>query len=767
MRRFTAFLAESPDQPVCVFLCGGSGAGKTTLCNMLFDVSGSNPYAFHLSASDIPFEYLLRKSDIDPHSLADIERTDPERYYREIIGSLRSRAGMRTVQHRTSNIHHHLNIIIDGTGDDFDKVAGQKEMVTAAGYRTCMIFVDTSLATSLARNRQRERTVPDTVVVQTWTDAHANVPRFRQLFDTFWMIDNEPGAAGLTAAVAASIRHWLTGLNEEALLEWTNIKLKLPLPDGWRVGQETTGYYSGQTDFNIGVYDEHGKRVAYVDYTLAPEDYRLRKDGGMIPDRHGKEHTDQYDGRVSRYGYQRDEIFIKMIEVLPEYQRRGLGMALLRAVSDEHKLPINSGMRTDDGGQLWAKWVNRPERLPESVAAPAAIELVPSSVWEHFRSTDQPDEYFYHVTLEPFARSIVQQQAIRPNARGLMGKKGSAYEGNSSGRVFVTDKNGVFFWVEHAEMHAMDQYDDPPSVAVVRFRKSLVNDAQGDHVGSADAKAAAWYIPHAVEGRLHEAVLSEAANMFRQGFIAPDGKEIVMPGLDHTEVARKLLKSDAINSIRTLLEKGYIRFWRRSGEIALNFKAGKPQTARVLIDWLKDEWDGGFEGDSIYMDAEGAPADAPKFFKSLREANVAIRRVGGLHEAIMEAMSRTTLRDLKSLRAKLAAVAQDEYDKWDEDEDEYAGGGICHLIADRLADVLIANHFEVGIVSAQIGDQHVWCVAKTDDGVVSVDIPPGTYERGGGYTWTKLQGVRIEADDVVLDVIDHNPDNFEQYTEEG
>jgi hypothetical protein len=104
----------------------------------------------------------------------------------------------------------------------------------------------------------------------------------------------------------------------------------------------------------------------------------------------------------------------------------------------------------------------------------------------------------------------------------------------------------------------------------------------------------------------------------------------------------------------------------------------------------------------------------------------------------------TKLSVLKSLRAKLAAVAQDEYDKWDEDEDVYAGGGICHLIADRMADVLIAHHFDVGIVSAQIGEQHVWCVAKTDDGVVSVDIPPSTYERGGGYSWHKLQGVGLE-----------------------
>ncbi len=120
-----------------------------------------------------------------------------------------------------------------------------------------------------------------------------------------------------------------------------------------------------------------------------------------------------------------------------------------------------------------------------------------------------------------------------------------------------------------------------------------------------------------------------------------------------------------------------------------------------------------------------------------------------------------------SLRARLAAAAQKVYDDWDENEDEYAGGGICHLIADAMVDVLSAAGIEAQSVSAAVGEVHVFVVAKADDGVFSIDIPPGTYETGGGYTWKKIPGVTIDARDVLVDRLSADPDDFDQFTEDG
>lgn len=124
-----------------------------------------------------------------------------------------------------------------------------------------------------------------------------------------------------------------------------------------------TGSQRGQRDMNISVYDQHHHRVASVDYSVAFTRHDLRKDGGSIPDRHGVRQTDDY-GREWRSGYAREEVAIKMIEVEPDYRRRGLGMALLHAIADSEQLPINSGMQTNDGGKLWKAWVTRPTRLP-------------------------------------------------------------------------------------------------------------------------------------------------------------------------------------------------------------------------------------------------------------------------------------------------------------------------------------------------------------------------------------------------------------------
>ena len=75
----------------------------------------------------------------------------------------------------------------------------------------------------------------------------------------------------------------------------------------------------------------------------------------------------------------------------------------------------------------------------------------------------------------------------------------------------------------------------------------------------------------------------------RIGFIAADGKEHVgrkTGGLggyaeDHTNTARRLLGDEhQLNAIRTVLEQGYIRYWVRRGELALEFQGWSPEGHR-------------------------------------------------------------------------------------------------------------------------------------------------------------------------------------------
>ena len=115
---------------------------------------------------------------------------------------------------------------------------------------------------------------------------------------------------------------------------------------------------------------------------------------------------------------------------------------------------------------------------------------------------------------------------------------------------------------------------------------------------------------------------------------------------------------------------------------------------------------------------------------------------------------------------RIVAAAQKEYDDWDEaNVDEYAGGGICHFIAEKIVEELDAAGIEAESVSSNF-EQHVYAVAKLKDGVYIVDLPYQAYERGGGFSWTKIPGVTFSADDVIVHRIDSDPKQFNQYTEQ-
>ena len=114
-------------------------------------------------------------------------------------------------------------------------------------------------------------------------------------------------------------------------------------------------------------------------------------------------------------------------------------------------------------------------------------------------------------------------------------------------------------------------------------------------------------------------------------------------------------------------------------------------------------------------------------------------------------------------------AAQKQYDEWKQNEEGYdeelGSGGICHLIADDIADIL-SNH---GIECSSVCDssvQHVYLVCKFREGVYTIDIPYYIYETGGGFTWKKKKDVKFDSSHVEIYGLDSNPKNFKQYTDD-
>jgi hypothetical protein len=132
-------------------------------------------------------------------------------------------------------------------------------------------------------------------------------------------------------------------------------------------------------------------------------------------------------------------------------------------------------------------------------------------------------------------------------------------------------------------------------------------------------------------------------------------------------------------------------------------------------------------------------------------------------------MKASALKSIKLIdKTDLLKVAQKEYDEWDASDEEEGDaevgfGGICHLIAEAMVDVLISDGYDAITVDSQgVGDQHVWCVVKAEEGCYEIDIPPSVYETGGGYNWKKKDGIKFTPPDLVVHRLSSDPEDFSQ-----
>jgi len=121
---------------------------------------------------------------------------------------------------------------------------------------------------------------------------------------------------------------------------------------------------------------------------------------------------------------------------------------------------------------------------------------------------------------------------------------------------------------------------------------------------------------------------------------------------------------------------------------------------------------------------------------------------------IHQGAQQSSLHDrIRQLTPAMAKAAQAVYDAWNQDEDgmdeEFGGGGACDEIASEIASILAHAGIDT-TEGGQDGDDHAYLYAYDDREAFEVDIPPHVYERGSGYSWTKIPGVVFEADDVQI-----------------
>ena len=174
-----------------VFMAGGPGSGKSYTAKTIFGgdpkstASLSTTSGLKFVNSDPAFEKFLKDAGISPIDLGSMSKeefealTDPSN-----PDSIRARASSikKKQQKLFTAPGSKLGVIIDGTGDDYEKLAGKKKALEEIGYDTYMVFVNTSLEVAQERNAQRDRTLPEDLVEEIWSDVQQNLGAFQNLF---------------------------------------------------------------------------------------------------------------------------------------------------------------------------------------------------------------------------------------------------------------------------------------------------------------------------------------------------------------------------------------------------------------------------------------------------------------------------------------------------------------------------------------------------------------------------------------------------------
>jgi hypothetical protein len=164
-----------------VFLAGGPGSGKDYVLDNTLAGHGLTEIN-----SDKALEFLMDKEGLDKTMPAsEQEKRDFVRGKAKNITELRQRLSLLGRN----------GLIINGTGDDIEKVKKIKERLEAVGYDTSMLVVNTEDEVSKQRNIERGqrggRTVPEEVRKQKWDGVQAGRPEYAKMFgDKYMEFDN-------------------------------------------------------------------------------------------------------------------------------------------------------------------------------------------------------------------------------------------------------------------------------------------------------------------------------------------------------------------------------------------------------------------------------------------------------------------------------------------------------------------------------------------------------------------------------------------------
>jgi dephospho-CoA kinase len=164
-----------------VFLAGGPGSGKDYVLDNTLAGHGLTELN-----SDKALEFLMDKKGLDK-TMPTSEKTK-----RDLV---RGKAKSMTELRQRLAIYGRNGLIINGTGDDVEKIAKIKNRLEELGYESSMLMVNTADDVSMQRNIERGqrggRTVPEETRKQKWQESQNSRAKYAEMFkDNYVEFDN-------------------------------------------------------------------------------------------------------------------------------------------------------------------------------------------------------------------------------------------------------------------------------------------------------------------------------------------------------------------------------------------------------------------------------------------------------------------------------------------------------------------------------------------------------------------------------------------------
>jgi nicotinamide mononucleotide adenylyltransferase/predicted ABC-type ATPase len=296
-----------------VFLAGGPGSGKDYVLSNTLEGQG----LIEIS-SDKALEFLMDKKGLDKTMPAT------EKDKRDIV---RTRAKSITELKQRLAIMGRNGLIVNGTGEDYEKISRIKEKLEDLGYESAMILVNTEDEISKQRNIERGqrggRTVPEQVRKEKWQNVQNSRPEFAKLFgDKYMEFDNSQDLRNAPPEVVKAKK-------EELLQLYTNIQEFVAQPPQTEASQEWVATQMHAVD-TLPIAKDGAEKTPHANSRAAQEAQKL----GL-----------QYYG-FGRYGQNGEVTYRSVHDTLVKVVKTPTGKPMNKKVNEEFEDFLNEANNT-------------------------------------------------------------------------------------------------------------------------------------------------------------------------------------------------------------------------------------------------------------------------------------------------------------------------------------------------------------------------------------------------------------------------------------